>query len=224
MPKNSFHSFWGGITDEALQCAQDDSAVLAIGLGGTGIDCLRTLKGRVYKRLRPDNPGDAVPRYEHIKFLAVDSDAVGMKKVADSSGHAPYKLDMYTEFFDVSCADNLSGVFGRNRVNLARDPAYREWLQFDDLNKVMGTATSGAGGVRQVGRYLLVRRASEFVSRVAGLVTQAMADPKGGRRMVHVHVFSGLGGGTRSEKHTSELQSLIDLVCRLLLEKKKPHL
>ena len=26
---------------------------------------------------------------------------------------------------------------------------------------------------------------------------------------------------TRSEEHTSELQSLIDLVCRLLLEKKK---
>src|SRR5438132_1753122 len=29
------------------------------------------------------------------------------------------------------------------------------------------------------------------------------------------------GGGTRSEEHTSELQSHSDLVCRLLLEKKK---
>src|SRR5699024_11860367 len=28
-------------------------------------------------------------------------------------------------------------------------------------------------------------------------------------------------GGTRSEEHTSELQSRFDLVCRLLLEKKK---
>src|SRR6478609_10779277 len=28
---------------------------------------------------------------------------------------------------------------------------------------------------------------------------------------------------TRSEEHTSELQSLAYLVCRLLLEKKKPH-
>src|SRR5258706_2634085 len=27
----------------------------------------------------------------------------------------------------------------------------------------------------------------------------------------------------RSEEHTSELQSLTNLVCRLLLEKKKPH-
>src|SRR5436853_2320266 len=30
-------------------------------------------------------------------------------------------------------------------------------------------------------------------------------------------------GWSRSEEHTSELQSLRHLVCRLLLEKKKPH-
>src|SRR5438067_6020988 len=30
-----------------------------------------------------------------------------------------------------------------------------------------------------------------------------------------------LGSGTRSEEHTSELQSRFELVCRLLLEKKK---
>src|SRR5207248_6355995 len=32
---------------------------------------------------------------------------------------------------------------------------------------------------------------------------------------------SGFWGGPRSEEHTSELQSPYDLVCRLLLEKKK---
>src|SRR5438046_7261213 len=31
------------------------------------------------------------------------------------------------------------------------------------------------------------------------------------------------GGRPRSEEHTSELQSLTNLVCRLLLEKKKPN-
>src|SRR5690349_15854197 len=34
---------------------------------------------------------------------------------------------------------------------------------------------------------------------------------------------SALGVNTRSEEHTSELQSRRDLVCRLLLEKKKLH-
>src|SRR5699024_11838664 len=32
---------------------------------------------------------------------------------------------------------------------------------------------------------------------------------------------AGAGAGARSEEHTSELQSRFDLVCRLLLEKKK---
>src|SRR3989441_3498164 len=32
-----------------------------------------------------------------------------------------------------------------------------------------------------------------------------------------------IAGGRRSEEHTSELQSLAYLVCRLLLEKKKKH-
>src|SRR5690242_20865017 len=39
--------------------------------------------------------------------------------------------------------------------------------------------------------------------------------------------MTGLDGDTRSEEHTSELQSHVNLVCRLLLEKKKtktrPH-
>src|SRR5258705_2279671 len=41
-----------------------------------------------------------------------------------------------------------------------------------------------------------------------------------------VTVLSGLGAPerqARSEEHTSELQSLRHLVCRLLLEKKKKH-
>src|SRR5258706_5748825 len=46
----------------------------------------------------------------------------------------------------------------------------------------------------------------------------------------HCHQPSGRRGGSarahrrrRSEEHTSELQSLTNLVCRLLLEKKKNH-
>src|SRR5258705_8979749 len=37
----------------------------------------------------------------------------------------------------------------------------------------------------------------------------------------NVHLVADLANGTRSEEHTSELQSLRHLVCRLLLEKKK---
>src|SRR5580704_19568776 len=40
------------------------------------------------------------------------------------------------------------------------------------------------------------------------------------RRGDHGKVFSDLRGPRRSEEHTSELQSPVHLVCRLLLEKK----
>src|SRR5690242_21038114 len=36
-----------------------------------------------------------------------------------------------------------------------------------------------------------------------------------------LHQVSGRAGRARSEEHTSELQSHVNLVCRLLLEKKK---
>src|SRR5438046_6899463 len=44
-----------------------------------------------------------------------------------------------------------------------------------------------------------------------------------GRREILRQASAALGGRpvTRSEEHTSELQSLTNLVCRLLLEKKK---
>src|SRR5205823_11444829 len=38
-----------------------------------------------------------------------------------------------------------------------------------------------------------------------------------------VHLGVRFAGAMRSEEHTSELQSLAYLVCRLLLEKKKPY-
>src|SRR5688572_31849349 len=53
----------------------------------------------------------------------------------------------------------------------------------------------------------------------------APSDADGGRAMTEVSIAglkkTGLAGLIRSEEHTSELQSQSNLVCRLLLEKKK---
>src|SRR5690242_21299938 len=46
-------------------------------------------------------------------------------------------------------------------------------------------------------------------------------DLPGGRVRGEAAVRSGTQSGARSEEHTSELQSHVNLVCRLLLEKKK---
>src|SRR2546422_4700981 len=53
---------------------------------------------------------------------------------------------------------------------------------------------------------------------------RALESPGG--RGVHFHRVQAQYGprrGTRSEEHTSELQSRLHLVCRLLLEKKKKN-
>src|SRR5437016_10526556 len=51
-----------------------------------------------------------------------------------------------------------------------------------------------------------------------GLIVES---PMGDLRLpVRVTTADTLGGSFRSEEHTSELQSLTNLVCRLLLEKK----
>src|SRR2546422_1176869 len=47
------------------------------------------------------------------------------------------------------------------------------------------------------------------------------ADPRGQAILLKQPGKNGLRGGDRSEEHTSELQSRLHLVCRLLLEKKK---
>src|SRR5437868_12027918 len=59
-----------------------------------------------------------------------------------------------------------------------------------------------------------------FRSRFAPVTSQTVASEM--QRMMVAVVQSGTGTEPpRSEEHTSELQSRFDLVCRLLLEKKK---
>src|SRR5687768_18092466 len=64
-------------------------------------------------------------------------------------------------------------------------------------------------------RHVLARGAGELLGDVEGLRQEAL-DLAGA---LHEHLV--LVGELRSEEHTSELQSRLHLVCRLLLEKKK---
>src|SRR5256885_11979935 len=71
--------------------------------------------------------------------------------------------------------------------------------------------------------YTTLFRSVEFVWKVEGLtdlLTLYFALKSAGLSGKHV-VISNSQGSLRSEEHTSELQSPCNLVCRLLLEKKK---
>src|SRR5687768_18256335 len=58
------------------------------------------------------------------------------------------------------------------------------------------------------------------------LLTETVQLMPSAYEMEEIHAFKGAEGNKtveRSEEHTSELQSRLHLVCRLLLEKKKDH-
>src|SRR5437867_10651673 len=74
--------------------------------------------------------------------------------------------------------------------------------------------------IRRPPRSTLFPYTTLFRSR--GLLARALRLPAGyNRRAVALAQEWRAAGGSRSEEHTSELQSPYDLVCRLLLEKKK---
>ena len=181
----------GGIIDATQQSEQDNCAVVAIGLGGTGVDCLQNLKAKIYNRVKADNPDSAVPSYSHIKFLALDTDKGGMKRANEKTSDIS-KIDLDTEFFDISYGQDMGDFFAESGASLDMDPAYKEWLKHSQIE--VQSARAGAGGIRQLGRYLLMEHAQAFVAKIKTLITQAkmgQTNPK-----TYVHIFSGLSGGT----------------------------
>src|SRR5258706_7704053 len=76
---------------------------------------------------------------------------------------------------------------------------------------------------RSLGASVTILRAGSFQEAVMGLgaVVRAAPGARAGHGFRHRLRWPGAGSHPRSEEHTSELQSLTNLVCRLLLEKKK---
>src|SRR2546425_3502902 len=67
--------------------------------------------------------------------------------------------------------------------------------------------------------YTTLFRSLDVSNRADGIVVETVA----GRSRISHRRNEALAAINRSEEHTSELQSLAYLVCRLLLEKKKKH-
>src|SRR3989454_1737389 len=119
---------------------------------------------------------------------------------------------------------------------------YGEGLKLDDWRKVLGDVRR-ASGVDAAAPFVLTQGLISAGHDYAEGVVVYGVDPDTGRRAVtsfarhftkgdltfkttHADVEGGIALGTRlaskrSEEHTSELQSPCNLVCRLLLEKKK---
>ena len=198
----------GGIISTGQQADQaQNTASILIGLGGTGVHCIRTIKTQVYDRLKADNPGAAVPEYRAIRFLGIDS-ARGSQRGAlkqdpkekdNNSNKINKVMDLSeSEFFFIGNS-RLSQTFDRKPGN-ASWQAFRQrrdltWLQYEKIDAPK-LSDAGAGGIRQIGRFMLMDKASEFVARLRheiSIATRDMPDPS-----INIHIFSGLSGGTGS--------------------------
>ena len=177
----------GGIVDRSKQSEKQDGATLIIGLGGTGTDAVIKIKKEMYKQLKPDDESAAIPTYESIRFLVIDSDRTQLEK----QNGAISDIDKNNEFFNVG-NDSIKQTFAAKKVLEARKEL--SWLDFEHINP--DDASNGAGGIRQVGRFLLVDKAQMIYAKIKSQMMAALRDAKSGN--LNVHILSGLSGGTGS--------------------------
>ena len=176
----------GGVIDHQKQSDQQPGATVVIGLGGTGADAVIQLKKEVYKQLKPDNPDAVIPRYDNIRYLIVDSDAA---KVDASRGRIS-DIDKSTEFFSISNTA-IKEAFAAREIMESRPEM--NWLNYDKIS--IDDAGAGAGGIRQVGRFLLVDRAEHLYQKIKSTFNSALVGTDG---KITVHICAGISGGTGS--------------------------
>ncbi|MBQ9347830.1 MAG: hypothetical protein IJT94_10940 [Oscillibacter sp.] len=189
----------GGIISTSQQAEQTkNTATILIGLGGTGVHCIRTIKTQVYDRLKPDNPGAPIPVYSHIRFLGVDTTvrskggALTQNPARDTK--APDKIMPLSdgEFFSIGNKQLAKAFQSPQALEQRQDLS---WLEYEKID-IPDLADAGAGGIRQIGRFMMMDRSNDFYSRLEREVNAAklnLSNPH-----VNIHIFSGLSGGTGS--------------------------
>lgn len=175
----------GGIINRSQQSKQyRGAAALAIGIGGTGVAALAELKQKVYQQLEPDNPDSPVPEYQHIQFLAIDSDTTDIDQMRGKA-----KLDKGREFFSINNPNLAAALRAKDMI---KGNASLNWMDIDHIDGLL--STQGAGGVRQVGRYLLISKAGALKNAIESKCWQALNGMNGPN--LDVYIFAGISGGT----------------------------
>ncbi len=175
----------GGIISNVQKSLQDEAPVVVIGVGGTGAKALDTLKKKVYRQLQPDNPGDAIPRYEHIRFMEIDSDEEWV---------ASTNLDNDQEFANLQDI-NVKAKFTNpvTRADMLKKPQF-QWLEAENIK--IPDSLHGAGGIRQLGRYMIVNSSQSVYTKIKNNISNAIAGRKASDLVIHI--MSGISGGMGS--------------------------
>lgn len=179
----------GGIVNEqTLSPRYAGSAALVIGIGGTGVRALWKLKQKVYEQIQPDDPNQDTKRYNHIQFLAIDSDETD---VGQMTGEA--RIDKDNEFLNISDPTLPRVLNDQLEVEKIKKNPLFNWFDIDSMH--LGGA-QGAGGVRQIGRYLFFKKVRDIEAKIKEKIGMALKDQRPAK--LDIYIYAGISGGTGS--------------------------
>ena len=176
----------GGIIPALDLSKPEDGGHIIIGIGGTGIDALKSLKRKVYTFLEPSDPFTPIPRYDSIRFLALDTDVFSL-------GDPQNERDLQkSEFVSLKPPHPL---FLAPKEFLKKRPDLNNWMSIDQLPPLM--ADAGAGGIRQMGRFMLMERVQDVYGAIMNAVDSLQHVMSHGQP-INIHILAGISGGTGS--------------------------
>ena len=176
----------GGIIPHNLKSPQyKGSATLAIGLGGTGVAALSTLKGKIHRQLLADDPDAPTPQYAGIQLLAIDSDESDYFKYR---GNCRLTANEFYSICDPQIANHL-----RTKTPIVNDP-FLNWMDIEGISCIL--SPDGAGGIRQIGRYLLFKNVDRLERTIEAKCSTALRSR--GAQSLDIYIFAGISGGTGS--------------------------
>lgn len=200
-------SLWasGGIS--ALKELPSANTVnIFIGLGGTGIDCIRNIKTQVYTRWKPDDIKDSVPVYNNIRFLSVDSHVQDMQ--SDENQWRDEGLDLEEEERFLIFSKDLSMLYQPSVLKLHPE---LDWLDWCNLELPLGNRYElYCSGIRQFGRFLIMEHSERFMEKIQREIMQATSDLI--RAKVNIHIFSSLCGNIGSSCFLDVCYMLRDVI------------
>ena len=185
----------GGILSRSQQAAQArNTATVLIGLGGTGIDALRTVKTQVHRHLQPDDPDAVHPEYAHIRFLGIDT-AAGEDFSRWSDGEFArdglLPLDP-TEYFSIFVPHLYRAISDKA---LSRCPEF-SWFCGGTFDGFSFDPPHGGHGSRHLGRFQMMLHSAELLEHLEteiNLAKQGLNSPE-----INIHILTGLCGATGS--------------------------
>ncbi len=172
----------GGIRPDFQQSEPDDSPHLFIGLGGTGIDCLKAVKEQIYERFASDGNHAEAPDFPQFQFLAIDDDNVSFSKATAGI------LDPEAECLDIW--QDICEIIS-DRKKMYEDPSLR-W--YSDEISILYT-NDPLILCRQNARLLLMLHCKEITE---ALRKKLLSPFFGTHKNMSVHIMTGLSGNLGS--------------------------